>query len=189
MTRGMMKSRVQAGIEFKVATDAAERLAATQLILRVFHGELGLIGLQSDTFDDIATYCLAFYRGRLVAVVRLIPDSPAGLPLDSYIDLSRLRKVSSRLGEASRLAIAPEYRNQGIIFGGFPFVRATASSLGVSTLIINSLLRTMSLYERLGFLPFSDAFHDPSAARPNDPPGKPNVVAMKLDVDDGTSHE
>lgn len=66
-----------------------------------------------DTYDEHATYIIGSVDGRDVGVVKVIADSPLGLPCDTTVDLTRLRE-QGRLAEIGHLMTLPDTRHRGI---------------------------------------------------------------------------
>lgn len=70
-----------------------------------------------DRFDGQAAYILAEYDGKPVGTVKVIPDSPAGLPCEDMIDISAVRgsdRGGARLIEISHLMAIPSVRNRTV---------------------------------------------------------------------------
>lgn len=62
-----------------------------------------------DRFHAYSTYLLARAEGRAVGTMRLVADSPEGLPIEQFASISDLRG-NSALIECQRLMILPEFR-------------------------------------------------------------------------------
>ncbi len=170
-------------LQFKIAESESEKRAALQIIEAVFVHELGHTGVKPDGFDELSLLITAAVRGKTIAALRFIPDSPAGLPIEEHLELSGLRQAGVKLGEVSRLACLKEFRNYLVVFRGLGYFKELAQATGVSHLVIESLIRTQSLYRSLGFTPFGEPFCDRSVASlENDL--RPNSVAMLARVAD-----
>lgn len=168
-------------IEYRIAAES-EKHVAISLIEHVFKHELGYTGIGSDEFDNTAIFFLGYVHNgegtNPVAALRLVPDNPHGLPLDRYFDLSPLRSQSDRLVEVSRLACLKSHRQHLIGIRGVRFLKATTERLGFTHLVIDSLLRLVPLYERIGFTKFGAPFFDDSVYKPGETHGIPNAQVM-----------
>lgn len=105
-------------------------LPAFQLTYDIYVRERGLVAPEAlppdqramqakwDRWDDLATtrHFIALHNGRVVGHMRLVDDSPLGLPIEHYgFDLTPERKRGPMLREISKLMIAKPYRGGGIV--------------------------------------------------------------------------
>jgi N-acyl-L-homoserine lactone synthetase len=64
-----------------------------------------------DRFHKHSAYLVAKAEGRTVGTMRLVGDSPEGLPVEQFTSISELRGQRTLI-ECTRLMILPEYRNR-----------------------------------------------------------------------------
>jgi N-acyl-L-homoserine lactone synthetase len=64
-----------------------------------------------DRFHKHSVYLIAKAEGRAVGTMRLVFDSPEGLPVEQFTSISELRGKRTLI-ECTRLMILPEYRNR-----------------------------------------------------------------------------
>ncbi|MFI1970540.1 N-acyl amino acid synthase FeeM domain-containing protein [Streptomyces cinnamoneus] len=64
-----------------------------------------------DRYDAYSTYLLARVEDEVVGTMRLVRDSPQGLPVEQFVDIDDLRE-GRRLIECQRLMIHRDYRNK-----------------------------------------------------------------------------
>lgn len=169
-------------VVYRVAETIAERDRAQSLIEAVFVAGMGLSGICRDEFDAVASFVLGDADGVAVAALRIVPDGPAGLPLDRHVCLAPLRSPSTSLAEVGRLVVLPEYRRHLVGVRGVPFLRDLAQRLGLTHLVVDSMLSRRRLYEHIGFVRWGEPFYDPTALEPGAQPGVPNgqVLVARL---------
>ncbi len=151
----------------------------------VYVDELGWLppdpsGLLRDGFDDLAyNYVATDGDGKVVGSMRVVPDSPAGLPLERVAPLDGFRDGARNLVELCRLVVRSDHR--GSRLGGLlmkaGYQRAViqkASHIVIDTYLENGA--TMHLYEKMGFGRVSDEYHDPFHLR-----AEPSI-ALSLDI-------
>ncbi|WP_322770664.1 N-acyl amino acid synthase FeeM domain-containing protein [Frankia sp. Cr1] len=68
-------------------------------------------GSYRDRYDSRSAYLLATVDGVTTGTMRLVADSPEGLPVEQFVSIADLRG-DKRLIECQRLMILPEYRNR-----------------------------------------------------------------------------
>jgi N-acyl amino acid synthase of PEP-CTERM/exosortase system len=76
-------------------------------------------GLEYDEYDPFSSHFCAIVEGseRIIGTVRIIHDSPLGLPIESHCELDPETKFSGdhrHVGEISRLAISKDFRRRAI---------------------------------------------------------------------------
>jgi len=76
-------------------------------------------GLEHDEYDQYASHFCAIAEdtNRIIGTVRIIFDSPLGLPIENHCDLDPTKKFSGdprMVGEISRLAISKDFRRREI---------------------------------------------------------------------------
>jgi N-acyl-L-homoserine lactone synthetase len=122
-------------------------------------------GLLWDEYDEIA-YNYAAYdsAGTVVGGVRVVPDSPIGLPLERYAPLNGYRD-GRVVGEVSRLAVHPDYVTSRLAMRLMKAAFERAEFMGLTEVVMDTSVdgKTIGLYERMGFSrvgePFVDTFH------------------------------
>lgn len=67
--------------------------------------------MHKDRYDPYATYLMATVDDELVGTMRLVADSPEGLPVEQFVPITDLRG-DRRLIECQRLMILPRQRNR-----------------------------------------------------------------------------
>ncbi|WP_239340404.1 GNAT family N-acyltransferase [Frankia sp. CiP3] len=100
---------------FRARTDADFEQVAT-LWEAVYGKEFGWLpsdagGSYQDRYDAASTYLLASVDGVATGTMRLVADSPEGLPVEQFVSIADLRG-EKRLIECQRLMILPEYRTR-----------------------------------------------------------------------------
>lgn len=72
-----------------------------------------------DKYHPHSTYLMAMAEGDVAGTMRLVSDSPMGLPVEQFVSISDLREPDRRLIECQRLMIRHDYRNRR--WPEFPF--------------------------------------------------------------------
>lgn len=147
-------------LKFKIAETEIEKRAAQAVIYQVFGQELGFNKIMPDNFDDLAYYIIAIENKKVIAALRIIPDSPLKLPIDALLDLSAIRQDDVKLAEISRLACLKQYRNRTVTIKGLAFFKEFIQQQGYTHLVIESFLDKADFYRFLGFTAFSEPFCD-----------------------------
>jgi N-acyl-L-homoserine lactone synthetase len=120
-------------------------------------------GLERDAWDSRAVHFAALGEdGEVLATVRLVADSSEGLPLGESAGLAvrALRTLAgSRMGEISRLILAPDARHhpavaQALLFGLFRRLYEECRRLGLVYVLASMEGALRRLVGRLGF-PFA----------------------------------
>ena len=135
-----------------------------------------------DRFDAHAVYLLAEEKGAwAVGTVKLIADSPLGLPCDEVADLTGFRP-GKRLVEFGHLMTLPRIRDRSVGTGlmraalHHSVVRFGATHV-LGDFFIDDLGRLRQFYTLLGFVPVGEPYRD---ARFQD---SPLSVVAALDLD------
>lgn len=97
--------------------------------------------LEIDDYDYIAWHVLARVGGTPVGTARLVT-------VDAYV---------AKIG---RVAVLPDYRGRGIASAMVQLVSEYAKRESRNTLVLDSQLTAMPLYERLGFVAEGEPFLD-----------------------------
>jgi len=109
-------------VSFRVAQSPADKRDVLALRDQVYVQDQGRLADVSDTaatfdrFDRQAVYILAEADAEPVGTIKVVPDSPAGLPCEDMVDLASLR-AGNRLVEFGHLMTLPHARNQRIGLG------------------------------------------------------------------------
>jgi N-acyl-L-homoserine lactone synthetase len=91
--------------------------AVNELWTDVYGRELGWLPPNAslghrDRYHPHSTYLMAMAEGQVVGTMRLVSDSPVGLPIEQFVSISDLREPDRRLIECQRLMIRDTYRNK-----------------------------------------------------------------------------
>lgn len=76
------------------------------------------------------------------------------------VGAARLRQYTDEVGKVERVAVLKEARGLGIGFSIMNELESVALRKGYRKLILNSQLHAQDFYERLGFQPKGDIFHE-----------------------------
>ncbi|MCF3122483.1 GNAT family N-acetyltransferase [Streptomyces silaceus] len=134
-----------------------------------------------DKFDAQAYYLLAYAGAEAVGTVKIVPDSPAGLPCEDVAKIDELR-TGNRLVEFGHLMTLPGMRNRKV---GMRLMReALVHSVQVHqvTCILGDFFvddrdgRLRSFYTDIGFVPVHGPYLDPRFT------GAPLSMVAALDV-------
>lgn len=107
------------GLEFRIARTPQELDDVMRLREAVYvqdqHrlADIGDTASSFDRFDAQSQYIVGYQDGAVVGTIKVVPDSPAGLPCDDVTDLMALRP-GNRLVEFGHLMTVPEARGAGI---------------------------------------------------------------------------
>jgi len=74
-------------------------------------------GLEFDEYDQYSSHfcAVAIRTGKIIGTIRIVHDSPIGLPIERYCELDAETKFSGnpqRVGEISRLAISKDFKRR-----------------------------------------------------------------------------
>lgn len=145
-------------------TSSSEELnLCQQLLVKVFHDELGLTSMViPDSYDPGSVHMQILDQADvMVGTYRIVLPSPIGLPIEeSGFDVSQCR--SGKICEMSRLVVNRQKR------GRVPFnwiVRSACEEAlyhRASTLLAAILPKNVRLFKRYGFTQIGEPLHDPS---------------------------
>ena len=68
-----------------------------------------------DRYNSHSTYFLAFYKDRAVGTIKVIQDSPIGLPCDEVTNIDNW-KNKGKVVEFGHLIVLPEFRKSNVVF-------------------------------------------------------------------------
>lgn len=167
----MSEFSVAAATSYRVAETAADRSAVLRLREAVYVLDQGRLAHAADTadtfdrFDGQAVYLLAEDGSGPVGTVKLIADSPLGLPCGQYADLGPLRP-GRRLVEFGHLMTLPRARGRAI---GLGLMRAalvhSVSRLGATHVLGDFFADAdgglLPFYTGLGFVVVGSPYRDP----------------------------
>lgn len=119
-----------------------------------------------DRYDQTSVYILALLDGEPVGTVKVIEDSPAGLPCGEHVDIEPLRS-RHRMAEVGHLLTVPAVRRRRIGMGLMrqALVHAVRSS-GVTHILADFFAnpedggRLRPFYATIGFRPVGEPFRD-----------------------------
>ncbi|ATL25317.1 N-acyl amino acid synthase FeeM domain-containing protein [Streptomyces formicae] len=135
-----------------------------------------------DKFDARAYYLLAYAGSEAIGTIKIVPDSPAGLPCEDVADIGRLRSAGHRLVEFGHLMTLPGVRNRKV---GMRLMReALVHSVRTHqvTCIMGDFFtddgegRLRDFYTGIGFVPVHGPYLDPRFT------GAPLSMVAALDV-------
>lgn len=140
--------RDDAALHVRWARDEAELRAAQRLRHRVFVGELGArispprgtpAGHDADCFDPFCEHLLVWAGDQVVGTYRVLtPDAArraGGTYTETEFDLTRLRGERSRLVEAGRACVHPDWRQGGTILALWGALAGFMQRNGLHTMI------------------------------------------------------
>lgn len=124
-------------------------------------------GLLVDPFDEDAdNYSALDDHEAVIGSVRVVLDSPRGLPLEKCAPLNGYRDGRKTIAEICRLAVDPRYAGSRL---GALLMKAgyeRARMLGATHIALDTYVAdetgTQRLYEALGFAPVTARYHDAS---------------------------
>ncbi len=119
-----------------------------------------------DEFDTVACNYAAFDDdGSVVGSVRVVPDTPLGLPLERCSSLGNYRQ-GRQLVEVCRLAVDPKWRSLNLAGLLMKAAYQCAKSMGASHIVLDTYIdrrrRTYRLYSRMGFEALGEPHPDPN---------------------------
>jgi putrescine aminotransferase len=179
-------------ITFTVAETASDKAAVVRLRDAVYVRDQGRLEHTGDTattfdrYDEQAIYLLARQDGEAVGTVKVIPDSPAGLPCGEVVDLAGLR-TTGRLVEFGHLMTLPHVRNrslgrqlmrQALVHS----VRTCAATHVLGDFFVDERGRLLDFYLMLGFVPLGEPYEDGRFK------GAPLSVVAALDLVEAARH-
>jgi len=117
-----------------------------------------------DVYDEYATYIIGAVDGRDVGVVKVIADSPIGLPCDTTVDLAPLRK-QGRLAEIGHLMTLPDTRHRGVGVALMKVALDHAMDHGPVDIVLGDFFATPQgglheFYQSLGFFQVGETYRD-----------------------------
>ncbi len=68
-----------------------------------------------DRYNSHSTYFLAFYKDQAVGTIKVIEDSPIGLPCDEVTNIDNW-KNKGKVVEFCHLIVLPEFRKSNVVF-------------------------------------------------------------------------
>jgi predicted GNAT family N-acyltransferase len=118
-----------------------------------------------DQFDSVALNYAAFKDGRIVGSIRVVPDTPLGLPLETCSPLNGFR-ANKRAVELSRLCVTRDHRGSSLALLLMKAGWQAARRQGATHVLVDSYLDSTdpkeNMYLRLGFAPISAPYTDPN---------------------------
>lgn len=127
-----------------------------------------------DAFPDVRNI-VVYEEEQPIATMRLIKESPIGLPAFDYFDFSAYRKQAEAdrlnaglsggvvLGSAGMLAIRKPWRmRRDVIRAMFKVAAGVSQSAGTTHIVVVVNYDTAGMYRRLGFQALSERFWAPS---------------------------
>ncbi|MEU5974463.1 GNAT family N-acetyltransferase [Streptomyces sp. NPDC047315] len=106
-------------VTFRLASTEAEHADVLELRDAVYVQDQERLADATDTaatfdrFDGQAQYIVGYHGDNAVGTIKVVPDSPLGLPCDDTVDLSGLRP-GNRLVEFGHLMTLPTVRSRNI---------------------------------------------------------------------------
>lgn len=173
-------------VTFRIVASASDEAAVLSLRDAVYvqdQGVLADVGQTANTFDRYkAVYILADEGGTPVGTIKVIPDSPAGLPCDSVADVTGLRR-RGRLVEFGHLMTLPRSRGQAIGLGLMRealiySVQAHRATHIIGDFFVSGDGALRDFYIGLGFVPLGKPYQDDRFT------GSPLSVVAALDIAD-----
>lgn len=163
-------SRDIPGVEFTtVACDDASVRHLREIVYVVDQQRLLDSAEMADTFDRYdrtSRYILAMLDGEPVGTVKVIGDSPAGLPCGEHVDIERLR-AHHRTAEVGHLLTVPAVRQRRIGMGLMRQALVHAvRSLGATHILADFFANAEDggqlrpFYVTIGFRPVGEPFRD-----------------------------
>ncbi len=161
---------VRAHMQFRFPVDETDHDAITRLRDHIYVRDQDRLADAADfrssfdAYDEHATYIIGAVDGQDVGVVKVIADSPLGLPCDTTVDLTRLRK-QGRLAEIGHLMTLPNTRHRGI---GVALMKAAldhAMDHGPVDIVLGDFFATPEgglheFYLSLGFFQVGETYRD-----------------------------
>lgn len=155
---------------YRLATTAADKRHVMRLRDLVYVREQGRLATPSDmsqTFDrfnDHAAYVLAEIDGESVGTIKVVNDSPLGLPCEDVVDLDEFR-FGHHVVELGHLMTDPRIRGQrvglGLMRSGLVHaVRQFGATRLVGDFFADGPSALRSFYQALGFIPIGAPYRD-----------------------------
>jgi hypothetical protein len=152
------------GVTVKVATTRDEIFGCARLVHDAYvargiltaHASGLKLGPQLVLPTTVTFVALA--GGEVVGTMSLVSDSPLGLPMDASFDDEgdAFRARGERFAEVTALAVAPAYRNSGLVYLLNRLMVRTAIAMSIDRLLMTVhpraevLYQTAMLFERIG---------------------------------------
>lgn len=122
-------------------------------------------GLLVDQFDSVALNYAAFTNGHIAGSIRVVPDTPLGLPLEACCPLNGFRAYK-RAVELSRLCVSRDHRGSSLALLLMKAGWQAARRQGATHVVVDSYLDSLdpkeNMYLRLGFAPMGAPYADPN---------------------------
>jgi predicted GNAT family N-acyltransferase len=183
----MSESVSERVVTFGVAQTSSDKAAVLRLRDEVYVRDQGrLTAVQDmagtfDRYDQQAVYLLANDGTEAIGTIKLIADSPLGLPCDDSVDLASLRGPGRVLVEFGHLMTLPRVRNRSVAVGLMR--EALLYSVGrlhathvLGDFFANELGDLHNFYTLLGFEAIGEPYPDHRFA------GSPLSVVAYLDL-------
>ena len=132
-------------------------------------------GVVRDNFDDYShNYVAINNQGEIEGSIRVNPDGPDGLMLETCHSLNGLRKGRS-LAEFNRFVVSQRYYGKSLGPLLMKAVYQCAVQLGITHIVLSTRIELKEYYEKLGFIQVGEKYYDPMF------PSHPFNVTMVLD--------
>ena len=119
-------------------SDADDRKSLSDIRRIVFIEEQGVPeSLEWDEHDNFASHFLVLYKNKVIASARLKPD-----------------------GQLGRMAVLPDYRNQGIGSALLRFILKNINTENYSQIYLHAQNTAISFYEKQGFICRGELFYE-----------------------------
>lgn len=179
---------IPTNLVFKIA-ETKEELESALVMLHDAYVDIGLLGKPDPSRIRVTPYhalpstttIVGKVGDEVVATMTIVKDSPMGLALDTYADLTELRKGGDRIAEISALAIKPGYRGKLLLHLMKFMYEICVNYLGINHIVCTLTKRTKNheLYESiLFFTPFREQKQVISHSLNNN-----SLIAMHLNLD------
>jgi N-acyl-L-homoserine lactone synthetase len=152
-------------------TDPGSLEALFRFRHHVYVDELGWFsdmgGILMDEFDEIShNYAAYDDTGEVIGSVRVVPDSPLGLPIERCFPLKDYRE-GKRLVEICRLAVSSQNRTSRLLLWLIRAAYQCAVRTGATHIIGDAYVNnaTVAMYEKFGYQRLGAPFFDPSYNR------------------------
>ncbi|MGL5831695.1 MAG: GNAT family N-acetyltransferase [Waterburya sp.] len=129
-------------LEIKIVQYQDSMVAINQIRTKVFQEEQGVSAeLEFDGLDSSATHFLAYVNGKAVGT-------------------ARIRELDSDTVKIERLAVLPDYRNQGIGKQLMVSALSVIAQRGKFLVIVHAQEYVAQLYQQLGFAIVGEQFNE-----------------------------